>query len=231
LGVAALALLILAACAQEPRESTVALVERFERQTIFWRQLEVAEKLTALRERSVLRRLEPWLMHEDRHLRGNAALVFARLGDERGFQVIAEMLNDRSVREEGQGMPAAPWTLHGQIAADRYYAVHLLGLLKDRRGVGLLAPLLDDEDLNYKIPWALGQIGGEAAEKALTGALNHRSTEVRRWSAGVLGELNARHALPHLRRLLDDHQRSRLADTITVAEAARRAIEKLEGKR
>jgi HEAT repeat protein len=221
----------MSACAQESRESASVLAERFEREGIFWRQLEVAEKLGAAGDKSVLRRLEPWLEHEDRHLRGNAALVFARLGDERGFQAIEAMLNDRSVRERGQGAPTAPWTLKGQIAADRYYAVHLLGLLKDRRGVALLAPLLDDEEVNYKIPWALGEIGGEEAIRTLTGALGNPSVEVRRWSAEALGRLGAKEALPHLRRLLNDNERSRLADMITVAEAARRAIEMLEGKR
>ena len=33
------------------------------------------------------------------------------------------------------------------LMADRYYAGHLLGDLKDRRGVELLVPLLDDEEV------------------------------------------------------------------------------------
>jgi hypothetical protein len=33
---------------------------------------------------------------EDRHLRGNAAFIYAWLGDPRGFDVIAAILSDRS---------------------------------------------------------------------------------------------------------------------------------------
>ena len=72
------------------------LVEQFESTTVFWEQFEVAKKIGALHDKSVLPRLEPWLRCEDMRRRGNAAFVFARLGDDRGFQVIHAILEDRS---------------------------------------------------------------------------------------------------------------------------------------
>ena len=74
------------------------------------------------------------LSHQDRHLRGNAALIFAGLGDPRGLQVIADIITDRSDCPEGQGIPGVSgdgrYHVARQIAADRYYAAHLLGDLR-----------------------------------------------------------------------------------------------------
>src|ERR1700729_3088587 len=66
----------------------VELLEQFENTTVFWEQFEVAKKIVALGDKSVLPRLEPWLRCEDMRRRGNAAFVFAKLGDDRGFRVI-----------------------------------------------------------------------------------------------------------------------------------------------
>ena len=81
--------------AQHPSESANGLVEQFESTTIFWKQFEVAKKIVALRDKSVLQEFEPWLSNEDRHVRGNAAFIFAGLSDDRGFEVIKGILNDR----------------------------------------------------------------------------------------------------------------------------------------
>jgi HEAT repeat protein len=67
-----------------------------------------------------------------------AAFMFAALGDSRGFDVITAILNDRSDRPAGQGIPKGRWSLQGQIDADRYYAVHLLGELKNPSAVPVL---------------------------------------------------------------------------------------------
>ena len=109
---------------------TVAdLVEQFQSTTVFWEQFEVAKKIVNLHDKSVLPQLEPWLRCEDMHRRGNAAFVFARLGDDRGFQVIYAVLEDRSPKRavfeiDSAGHPS----LARQIRADRYYAAHLLGV-------------------------------------------------------------------------------------------------------
>src|SRR5439155_21677562 len=124
------------------------LLHQFETITLFWRQFEVAKAMVAGKDTSVLPKLQSWLTHEDRHLRGNAAFVFAGFGDSRGFEVIAAILGDYAARPAGQGIPGGRWSLPGQIRADRYYAAHLLGDLKDPRAVAILVPLLKDSEVN-----------------------------------------------------------------------------------
>lgn len=109
------------------------LVQQFATTKIFWKQFEVAQELVMRADAGVLLALEPWLSNEDRHLRCNAAFVIAGLGDDRGLQVISAVLEDISDRPEGHGIPMGNWTLRAQILADRYYAVHVLGVLKDKR--------------------------------------------------------------------------------------------------
>src|ERR1017187_3503358 len=95
-----LVLLLAAPClerAQQP-SSVAELLQQFESTGVFWQQFEVAKALVATKDASVVPKLEPWLTRSDRHLRGNAAFVFASLGDPRGFDVITAILNDRSDR-------------------------------------------------------------------------------------------------------------------------------------
>ena len=222
---------------QQPRQRKAAtddLLRQFVNEKVFWKQLEIARQLVANQDRSVLNILDVWLNEDDRHLRGNAAFVFAGLGDERGFVVITAILNDRSDRPEGQGQPGASsdgrYHLEPQIRADRYYAVQLLGILKDRRAVPILVPLLTDSQLNYKVPWALGEIGDRAADEALIASLSDHDPSMRVFAIQALAELGAKEALPHLRALLSDNEKSRLGTPVTVAETARAAIVKLESK-
>ena len=63
---------------------------------VFWEQFLVAKKIVALHDKGVLPHLEPWLQCDEMRRRGNAAFIFARLGDDRGFQVIHAILEDRS---------------------------------------------------------------------------------------------------------------------------------------
>lgn len=50
-----------------------------------------------------------------------------------------------------------------QIRDDRYYAAHLFGDLRDARAVPILIPLLKDQDVNWIVPWSLGEIGDKSA--------------------------------------------------------------------
>ena len=133
------------------------MVEQFKAEAVFWKQLEIGQKIVLAKDARVLPLLESWLRHPDRHVRGNAAFVFGGLGDPRGFEVIAAIVSDFSDRPEGQAGSAVRcrgkscWSLPLQIAADRYYAVHLLGLLKDPKAVPILVSFFDDPDINYKI--------------------------------------------------------------------------------
>jgi hypothetical protein len=156
------------------------LLEQFENTTIFWKQFEVAKKIVALHDKGVLRQLEPWLSNTDMHRRGNAAFIFARLGDDRGFQVIKAILADRSPQRalfkfDDTGRPS----LALQIREDRYYAAHLFGDLKDARAVPLLVPLLKDEEVKLAVAWSLGEIGDKSAIPPLTEVLHDNSLTMR----------------------------------------------------
>jgi HEAT repeat protein len=168
------------------------------------------------------------LTHEDRHLRANAAFVFGRFGDSRGLQVLEEILSDRSDRPEGQGRPGGNYNLASQIRADRYYAVHVLGELRDAAAVPILVPLLQDDEVDYKVPWALGLIGDRSAIPPLIAALDDENPSLRVHVIYALETLNAREALPRLAALLTDHRRSNFGAAVSVAEAAQGAIATLK---
>jgi HEAT repeat protein len=157
------------AFAQRQNPSLAELLDQFQT-TNFSRQLEVGKQIVRVGDVRTLQVLEPWLGHEDRHLRGNAAFVFASHADTRGFETLRGILTDRSHRPMGQGVPggsfnpAQPaWWLPAQIRAERYYAVLLLGQLTDARAFEILVPLLDDVEINYQVAWALGEIGDRRA--------------------------------------------------------------------
>jgi HEAT repeat protein len=227
-----LVLLLAAPCINrsQQRPSLAELIQRFESTTVFWQQIEVAKEIVAAHDVSVLPKLQGWLTNEDRHLRGNAAFIYAGLGDRRGFDVIAAILGDHSGRPEGQGIPGGRWSLHAQIRADRYYAAHLLGDLKDPRAVPVLVPLLNDTEVNYIVPWSLGQIGDGSAIQPLIQTLSDSNPSMRVLAIYALVELKATEALPRLREFLGDNERSNFDKLESVAEAARDAIAKLQGE-
>jgi HEAT repeat protein len=203
--------------------SVRALLERFKGEQVFWRQYEIGKALAAAGDRCAIAELEAWLTHDDRHLRGNVALVLGRLGDPRGFQTIAAILVDRSPRSIGQGT-RGNWSIQAQIRADRFYAAHLLGDLKDPRGVALLIPLLNDEEVDYKAPWSLAEIGDHRAVGPLIGQLKRDDPSLRVLAILALETLKAHEAAPALRSLLQDTRQSSFGNRTTVAEAARHAI-------
>jgi HEAT repeat protein len=114
--------------------------------------------------------------------------------------------------------------VQAQIRADRYYAAHLLGDLKDPRAVDLLMPLLNDDDVDDVVPWSLAEIGDRRAIGSLIGQLERDDPSARVLAISALEKLNAREALPKLRQLLQDNRRSNFGDRTPVAEAAKRAI-------
>ena len=204
--------------------SSRELLDRFKMEKVFWRQFEIGQALAAANNRGAIAELEMWLTHDDRHLRGNVAFVLGRLGDPRGFETIAAILADRSPRSAGQGIPGGNWTVHAQIRADRYYAAHLLGDLKDPRGVDLLIPLLNDEDVDYIVPWSLAEIGDRRGIGPLVAQTDRDDPSLRVLAIGALERLKAREALPRPRQLLQDDRKANFGDRTTVADAAKRAI-------
>jgi HEAT repeat protein len=214
-----------------PSQSANELVNQFKSESVFWKQFEVAKKIVAAGDKSVLPELEPFLSDEDMHVRGNAAFIFASLGDDRGFEVLKAILEDQSnnrkvytVNDAGQPYPA------GQIREDRYYAAHLFGDLKDPRALPLLIPLLRDKDVDYIVPWSLGQIGDRAAIPPLIEMLDDTSPDLRVLAIYALEKLDAKQALPKIRTMTDDHEKIHFDGLIPVSEAAREAIIKLEQK-
>ncbi len=221
----------------QTNQAAQRLVQQFNETTVFWKQFDVAKAIVALGDRQVLPKLEPWLRNEDRHLRGNAAYVFAGLGDERGFEVLRRILEDRSERPEGQGavvgssiistdptikLPFAP-----QIPADRYYAAHLLGDLKDPRAVLILVPLLQHKEVNHIVPWSLGEIGGNASISPLIDTLKDPDPDMRVLAIYALERLRATEALPAIEQLMDDQEKIHFDGLIPVSEAAKEAVAKL----
>jgi HEAT repeat protein len=77
------------------------LLDAFDNEPVFWKQVEVAKQIISRGDKTVLPRLEHWLSDEDRHRRGNAALIFGGLGDPRGLEVIVAILT--GLRPEGWG--------------------------------------------------------------------------------------------------------------------------------
>lgn len=216
---------------QKP-ESSADLVKKFQNSEFFFEQFDVAQKLVRLRDTTILKQLEPYLGVVDRHVRGNAAFVFASLGNDRGFDVIRAILQDRSSqRPEGQGMPGGNWSVDAQIAADRYYAAHLFGDLKDVRAVAILIPLLKDRQVNMIVPWSLGEIGDRAAVAPLIETLHDSDPDMRVLSIYALQQLHAKQALPELRLLTQDDANIHFDGLGTVAEAAKSAISELEAMR
>jgi HEAT repeat protein len=212
----------------QKRVSSEELVKEFQNSKSFDEQFDLAEKLVQLRDRSVLKQLESYLVDADRHVRGNAAFVFASLGDERGFDAIRSILQDRSSqRPMGQGT-MGNWSVEGQIASDRYYAAHLFGDLKDVRAVPILIPLLKDRQVNWIVPWSLGEIGDRAAVAPLIDTLHDSSPDMRVLAIYALQQLHAKDALPELRLLTQDDATIHFDGLGTVAQAAKSAISKLE---
>jgi hypothetical protein len=216
-------------------ESARQLLDQFQNTPVFfWQQFGIAQRIVALHDPSVLPQLVAWLTHEDRHLRGNAAFIFASLGDERGFDCIRSILGDRSWRPI---TPETPFTgnlqdsratAEVQIRADRYYAAHLLGDLRDPRAVPILVQLLNDKEVNYIVPWSLGEIGDKRAVAPLIRTLADPNPSMRVLAIYALEKLEAKDALPALYRLRNDDGRSNFGDLVSVAEAAKAAIAKLD---
>jgi HEAT repeat protein len=204
--------------------SSKELVNRFKQETVFWRQFEFGQALAATGDRSVIGEIAPLLRRDDRHLRGNVAFVVGRLGDSRGFGTIAAILGDRSTRGPGQGIPGGNWSEGEQIRADRYYAAHLLGDLKDPRGVDLLISVLGDQDVSSIVPWSLAEIGDKRAVAPLIKELERDDPTTRVLAISAIERLNAREALPKLRELQTDNRRANFGEQVKVAEAARHAI-------
>lgn len=211
-------------------QSAAEFVEQFKSTSIFWKQFEVAQKIVTLHDKSVLQDLAPWLNNRDMHLRGNAAFIFASLGDDRGFEVIKTILEDRSARRAvfEMGSTGGP-SPELQIRQNRYYAAYLFGHLMDSRAVPILVRLLKDKDVNLAVAWSLGQIGDKSAIRPLIGTLEDRDLVMRVAAIKALEKLDATDALPKLHSILDEAEVLMVIPNYgLVDKVTREAIAKLE---
>jgi HEAT repeat protein len=213
-------------------QTPAALVEQFKNERFFWRQIEVAKAIISKHDASVLPLLTDWLGHQDHHISGNVAFIFASFGDSRGLKTISDILADRSERPEGQGILTVPgdgrYRFERQVSADRYYAAHLLGDLRDPRGVAQLVALLNDPETQAIVPWSLGQIGDRRAIPPLIAALDNDDPSNRVLVIDALEALHAKEAVPRLLTLVNDDRKSRFGALVTVSDAARAALGKLQ---
>jgi HEAT repeat protein len=220
------------------------LLAMFQAESAFWRQIDIADDLAAVAAPRDLVELEPWLAHEDRRTRANAAYLFARVGDPRGLEVLEAILGDFSAgrrvewqggslvtgKDDPHGMERhlrSPSALRAQIRTDRYYAVHVLGRLRDPRAVPMLLPLLEDDAIDYNVAWALGEIGDRRAITALIVALRDPDALVRQSAIHALVKLRATESLPDLVAMFGDAALPSAGDRVPVGVTARKAAEAL----
>ena len=223
------------------------LVTRFQAEQVFWQQADLADEIAAVATLPDLAPLEAWLMHYDRHVRGNVAYLFAKLHDRRGFDTLVGILNDHSaqrtiqppmietgiVQEGSEPVDALtawrrnPEAQKMQIITDRYYAVHLLGRLRDPRAVDVLVPLLDGDEVGYNAAWALGELGDRKAIDPLIHALSSKDAVIRVAAIGSLEKLHATNALPQLTKLFSDTAFPQAGAQVPVGTTARKAADSI----
>lgn len=245
---ASLALYLISFAAIAAPAEVTELLARFQAESSFWRQQEIGELLAKTAKPRDLSPLEPWLAHRDRRIRCNVAYLFARVGDRRGLATIEAVLADESPdrRVEWQGGSLisekngedamqrylrSPQALSAQIRTDRYYAVALLGRLRDPAAVPRLLPLLADDTIDYHVAWALGEIGDPRAVPALMGSLADPDAHVRGNAIRALAKLRAREAVPALTALFGDSARPSAGERIPVGEIARQAVDDIRNGR
>lgn len=186
------------------------------------------------------------LRHSDPIVRKEAASALRQLGAvravpalltalalERHWQVVASLsialnsLQQASTPDDlaaQRDIPALIALLDSPNDADVRAAARLLGELGDRRAVEPLLAAFSrattPDDVRYVIVEALLALKSAPDVLALAGALRHPDWQVRRRAAAVLGQIEARWAVPGLAAALeDDDPRVR-----QVAEAALRRI-------
>jgi HEAT repeat protein len=114
-----------------------------------------------------------------------------------------------------------------QIEADRYYAAYLLGRLKDPRSVTALISVVNEPEVNMAAIWSLAEIGDRRAISPLIAELRNYDPTVKVLTIRALEEMRAKEAVPALRCLLFDSERSHVDDLISVSDAAKQALSRL----
>ncbi len=93
---------------------------------------------------------------------------------------------------------------------------------------------LDDalHDFQRSAIRTLGNIGDDTAVDAIIQGLKSENSSIRQCAAEALGNLGADRAMDHLRRLLADHEEVVVnVKSVTVAESAKEALDKIKNRR
>ena len=189
--------------ATEPARDAKELLKAFSSVQHSWQQMNVAEEMIKLGDKSVVADIEPFLTSETRQERCNAALVLAALGDDRGSAIILREFNDKEprptelFRSDGKPDPKS------QIIEDRSYAAFLLARLKVRSAVPALIEALNDERLTYRAAISLGTIGDASAIPALL-AVSRNDPQNRLWAGYGLAKLGEQTGFDILIETLSD---------------------------
>ena len=88
--------------------------------------------------------------------------------------------------------------------------------------------VLDDPETESIVPWALGQIGDRRAIPPLIAALDNDDPSQRVLVIYALETLHAKEAVPRLLTLVKDDPESRFGALVTVSEAAKAAVARLQ---
>jgi HEAT repeat protein len=188
--------------AADAPQSAPELLRAFKSAQYSWQQQEIAEKLVALGDKSIVAEMLPMLQSPEREERCNAGLVLAALGEDRGFHAVVAEMQDMSERPTTMTRDDGSPYVAGQIEQDRYFAAVTLALIGDRRAVPALIDLLKDKSLDYQAAISLGRLGDARAVPALRDMLAHGGEWQRLWAAYGLAKIGDPAGVPALAEFL-----------------------------
>ena len=173
------------------------LVEQFENTTAFWEQFEIAKKIGALHDNSVL---------TGSNL-GSAVRTCTAEATRRSYSQNSAMVGGfklsrlfwRTVHPNVQcsvSTTQVARALSYKFGKTAITPCTFFGDLKDVRAVPILVPLLKDGEVKEVVPWSLGEIGDKSAIPPLKEALGDNSLTMRASALRALEKIEAKEGLP-----------------------------------
>lgn len=172
-------------------------------------RIEAVKELLNIGNKDVVIPLTKALKDENVEVRINAIRALERIGSEIAIDALSEIINDP----------------HTSV---RLFLARALGGIGGERVIEPLIKLIKDDKFLIRIEAVCAlenQSSGEVID-SLIEALNDDISDVRGWTAYVLGEINDNKALPHLMKLKDDSEPVLDHDN-TVSEIVKEAILKI----
>lgn len=187
---------------KDPRTSD-ALIKAIKDSDWWVRQI-ATDSLTQLKGDNIIKGFIAMTRDPDESIRRCAVEFFNKVTHKSALQPLVELLKDQDwwVREK---------------------AVTALGKLKDKRAIARLAEMIDDEEVNWGVPAALAEIGGDEVFEPLKEFLLDDQKRVRIETIKAFGKLKAMDAVPDLKECLKDTDED-------VRTEAVRTLKELTGK-